>query len=109
MVNDNIKKWNCAELAEVSLQSFGHFYDLIFTVCNSVDYGIMSPIFLYNNVAMEIYILTIHHILSFQGHIYRLAEIIASFALAMEISTLSALASDQFASAHDRLGRNRPE
>ncbi|XP_078360600.1 uncharacterized protein LOC144644911 isoform X1 [Oculina patagonica] len=44
-----------------------------------------------------------------KGGIYRFAEIIASFALAMEISTLSALASDQFASAHDRLGRNRPE
>lgn len=45
----------------------------------------------------------------FQGRIYRFAEIIASFALAMEISALSAIASDQFASAHDRLGRNRPE
>ncbi|KAL9985897.1 hypothetical protein ACROYT_G008350 [Oculina patagonica] len=32
-----------------------------------------------------------------KGGIYRLAEIIASFALAMEISTLSAIASDQFA------------
>ncbi|KAL9985903.1 hypothetical protein ACROYT_G008356 [Oculina patagonica] len=40
-----------------------------------------------------------------KGGIYRFAEIIASFALAMEISTLSALASDQFASAHD----HRPE
>lgn len=44
-----------------------------------------------------------------KGRIYRFAEIIASFALAMEISALSAVASDQFASAHDRLGRNRPE
>ncbi|CAH3103209.1 unnamed protein product [Pocillopora meandrina] len=44
-----------------------------------------------------------------KGRIYRFAEIIASFALAMEISALSAIASDQFASAHDRLGRNRPE
>ncbi|XP_073240864.1 uncharacterized protein [Porites lutea] len=44
-----------------------------------------------------------------KGRIYRFAEIIASFALAMELSTLSAIASGQFASAHNRLGRNRPE
>ncbi|CAH3170462.1 unnamed protein product, partial [Porites evermanni] len=44
-----------------------------------------------------------------KGRIYRFAEIIASFALAMELSTLSAIASDKFASAHERFGRNRPE
>lgn len=38
----------------------------------------------------------------------RLAEIIAGFALALDLSTLSAIASGQFASAHDKLGRNRP-
>ncbi len=37
----------------------------------------------------------------------RLAEIIASFCLALDISTLSALASDEFAKSHERLGRQR--
>lgn len=43
-----------------------------------------------------------------QGNVHKLAEIIASFCLALDISTLSALASDQFARAHEKLGRNRP-
>lgn len=34
---------------------------------------------------------------------------IASYALGLELSTLSALASGQFASAHEKLGRNHPE
>ena len=38
----------------------------------------------------------------------RLAEIIAGFALGLDLSTLSAVASGQFATAHERLGRNRP-
>lgn len=38
----------------------------------------------------------------------RLGEIIAAFALGLELSTLSAIASGQFATAHERLGRNRP-
>ncbi|MEV4742236.1 phosphotransferase [Streptomyces sp. NPDC049555] len=38
----------------------------------------------------------------------RLAEIIAGFALALDLSTVSAAVSGQFASAHERLGRNRP-
>jgi hydroxymethylglutaryl-CoA reductase (NADPH) len=38
----------------------------------------------------------------------RLAEIIAGYCLALDLSTASAIASGQFASAHDRLGRNRP-
>ncbi len=38
----------------------------------------------------------------------RLGEIIAAFALGLELSTLSAVASGQFATAHERLGRNRP-
>jgi hydroxymethylglutaryl-CoA reductase (NADPH) len=37
------------------------------------------------------------------------AEIIAGFCLALELSTLSALVSDEFATAHERLGRNRPK
>lgn len=37
----------------------------------------------------------------------RLAEIIASMVLALELSTGAALASGNFATAHDRLGRNR--
>ena len=36
------------------------------------------------------------------------AEIIASTCLALELSTMSAIGSDTFARAHDRLGRNRP-
>lgn len=38
----------------------------------------------------------------------RLAEIIAGFALSLDLSTLAALASGQFATAHEKLGRNRP-
>ncbi|NRA67152.1 MAG: phosphotransferase [Pseudobacteriovorax sp.] len=38
----------------------------------------------------------------------KLAEIIVSYALALDLSTLSAIANDTFAAAHDRLGRNRP-
>jgi NADP-dependent 3-hydroxy-3-methylglutaryl-CoA reductase len=39
---------------------------------------------------------------------HKLAEIISGFCLALDISTLSAIASDQFARAHEKLGRNRP-
>lgn len=42
------------------------------------------------------------------GKSYRFAEIIASFALALELSTGAAIAGGQFASAHEKLGRNRP-
>ncbi|MCG8670831.1 MAG: phosphotransferase [Pseudomonadales bacterium] len=42
------------------------------------------------------------------GNAEKLAEIIASFCLALDLSTLSAIASDQFARAHEKLGRNRP-
>ena len=42
------------------------------------------------------------------GRVARLAEIIAGFCLALDLSTLSAIASGQFASAHERLGRSRP-
>ena len=38
----------------------------------------------------------------------RLAEIVAGFCLATDLSTMAAIAGGQFASAHDRLGRNRP-
>ena len=39
----------------------------------------------------------------------RFVEIIAGFALALDISTLSSVASGHFASSHERLGRNRPD
>ena len=39
---------------------------------------------------------------------FRLAEIIAGFALGLDLSTTAALASGQFATAHEKLGRNRP-
>jgi len=39
------------------------------------------------------------------GKVYRFAEIIAGFCLALDISTLSAMVSDVFASAHERLAR----
>ncbi len=42
------------------------------------------------------------------GKVSRLAEIITSFCLALDLSTMSAIISGQFASAHERLGRNRP-
>lgn len=42
------------------------------------------------------------------GKVSRLAEVIAGYCLALDLSTLSAIASGQFATAHDRLGRNRP-
>ena len=38
----------------------------------------------------------------------RLAEIIAGYCLALDLSTLAAIASGQFAAAHEKLGRNRP-
>jgi hydroxymethylglutaryl-CoA reductase len=40
--------------------------------------------------------------------VYRLAEIIAGFALGLDLSVVSAVASGQFATAHEKLGRNRP-
>ena len=42
------------------------------------------------------------------GKVARLAEIIAGFCLALDLSTLSAIAGGQFAVAHEKLGRNRP-
>lgn len=42
------------------------------------------------------------------GKVQRLAEIIAGFCLALELSTLAAVTSNEFASAHEKLGRNRP-
>lgn len=39
------------------------------------------------------------------GHSHRLAEIIAGFALALDMSTMCAMAGGQFAEAHNRLGR----
>lgn len=42
------------------------------------------------------------------GKAHKLAEVIAAYCLALDISTLSAVASDQFARAHEKLGRNRP-
>jgi aminoglycoside phosphotransferase (APT) family kinase protein len=38
----------------------------------------------------------------------RFAEIIAGFCLALDLSTLAAVAGGQFAAAHERMGRNRP-
>ncbi|OHC29547.1 MAG: hypothetical protein A2Y50_11240 [Pseudomonadales bacterium RIFCSPLOWO2_12_59_9] len=42
------------------------------------------------------------------GKAHQLAEVIASYCLALDLSTLAAIAADQFARAHERLGRNRP-
>lgn len=42
------------------------------------------------------------------GGAHRLAEIIAGFALALDLSTVSAAVAGHFADAHERLGRNRP-
>ena len=38
-----------------------------------------------------------------------MAEIIAGFALALDLSTLSAVAGGHFATAHEKLGRNKPD
>jgi hypothetical protein len=42
-----------------------------------------------------------------EGKVSRLAEIIAGYALALELSTLSAIAAGNFASAHERLGKSK--
>ncbi|HEV7805585.1 MAG TPA: phosphotransferase [Solirubrobacteraceae bacterium] len=42
------------------------------------------------------------------GKVERLAEIVAGFALALDLSTIAAVSGGQFADAHERLGRNRP-
>lgn len=42
------------------------------------------------------------------GKSWRLAEIIAAYCLALDLSTLSAISNGTFAVAHERLGRNRP-
>lgn len=43
------------------------------------------------------------------GKIERFASLIAGFALGLELSTLSAMVSGEFAMAHERMGRNRPK
>ncbi len=42
------------------------------------------------------------------GKVQRFAKLIAGFALALEISTYSAIISGEFAKAHEKLGRNKP-
>lgn len=42
------------------------------------------------------------------GTVRRLAEIIAGFCLALDLSTMAAISTGEFATAHERLGRNRP-
>ncbi|MCP4131571.1 MAG: phosphotransferase [bacterium] len=42
------------------------------------------------------------------GKLFRLAEIIAATCLALDISTGSAIAANEFVNAHEKLGRNRP-
>lgn len=42
------------------------------------------------------------------GSARRLAEIVAGFCLALDISTFAAVTNGEFATAHERLGRNRP-
>ncbi|MDX1446366.1 phosphotransferase [Lishizhenia sp.] len=42
------------------------------------------------------------------GKIERFATIIAGFCLGLELSTISAIASGEFAKAHEKLGRNKP-
>ncbi|MBF0443263.1 MAG: phosphotransferase, partial [Oligoflexales bacterium] len=40
--------------------------------------------------------------------VFRLGEIIAGYCLALDLSTMSAMANGTFVKAHERLGRNRP-
>lgn len=42
------------------------------------------------------------------GKLTRFAQLIAGFALGLEISTYSAIVSGEFAKAHEKLGRNKP-
>jgi hydroxymethylglutaryl-CoA reductase (NADPH) len=42
------------------------------------------------------------------GKVARFAKLISGYALALEISTLAAIVSGQFARAHQKLGRNKP-
>lgn len=43
------------------------------------------------------------------GKINRFAQLIAGFALSLEISTYAAIVSGQFAKSHEKLGRNKPK
>ena len=43
------------------------------------------------------------------GKVKKYAEIVATYCLALDLSTSAAMATDSFATAHDSLGRNRPE
>ena len=43
-----------------------------------------------------------------EGKSLRLAEVIAAYCLALDISTYRAVSAGYFAEAHDQLGRNRP-
>ncbi|MDJ1505909.1 phosphotransferase [Xanthocytophaga agilis] len=43
-----------------------------------------------------------------QGKLQRFAQLIAAFALSLEISTYAAIVSGAFAKAHEKLGRNKP-
>jgi hydroxymethylglutaryl-CoA reductase (NADPH) len=43
-----------------------------------------------------------------KGKVRKLAEIIAGYSLALDLSTISAVSVDEFTDAHARLGRNRP-
>ena len=56
--------------------------------------------------------LLINNIINFfffhQDNAARFCEIIAGYSLSLELSTMSAIASGQFASAHEKLGRNHP-
>jgi hydroxymethylglutaryl-CoA reductase (NADPH) len=42
------------------------------------------------------------------GGIQRFARLIAGFAMALEVSTIAAIVSGEFAKAHEKLGRNKP-
>jgi hydroxymethylglutaryl-CoA reductase (NADPH) len=43
------------------------------------------------------------------GKVNRFAQLIAGFALSLEISTYAAIVSGQFAKSHEKLGRNKPK
>ncbi|MEO8759615.1 MAG: phosphotransferase [Bacteroidia bacterium] len=43
-----------------------------------------------------------------EGKVNRFAQLIAGFALSLEISTYAAIVSGEFAKAHEKLGRNKP-
>ncbi|MCU0662164.1 MAG: phosphotransferase [Myxococcota bacterium] len=78
-----------------------------------VHVSVMLPSLILGTVGGGTHLARQHELLELMGcagpsKVSRLAEIIAGYCMALDLSTLSAITSGQFATAHERLGRNRP-